>query len=302
MDVAQVFGVLDQTLELKAFSGPAFEFEYVYERLQVRSIRSFWVGQVDPEENMSRIGTVVKNVNVQHMSMDIYDLHLHDCPDPDELGSIAPAFLNELEQNTHITSSCPTRKCSPFVHREGHCAFGCPEETVSRGNHWLPGVETEYFDRSFEKWYYAARIVAIGRRNAELERRVHAAVFRLLPFLRMILHVNGTSPRLPVEVLEHIGSFLGSDVLCKSQMARLRELATSREESRRVARVLREVGLRRSGCSTGSSGGSRDMKRPRRSWGTTTLRGLRLMIWRLCCDSSLSSLSPGRGRTAMASL
>ncbi len=159
----------------------------------------------------------------------------------------ASAFLAALEHNFCITSTCSSRQCSSFTKRKERCRPGnpgnlyCPEEALSitRG---LPLFPRQNFRHQFQRWYYNVRVVAMVRRNAELQRRVHAAVFRLLSYLSITQNATGIG-RLPVEIMDLVGSFVGG-VLTDDQVARVRKLAADMDESKRIHNLLQEDGAR----------------------------------------------------------
>ncbi|BEI83831.1 hypothetical protein CcaverHIS002_0404350 [Cutaneotrichosporon cavernicola] len=108
----------------------------------------------------------------------------------------------------------------------------------------LDNIDHPYFLPNVDAWYNNARIAAIVWRNAELQRRVNSAVFHLLPFLRVTLNATGGQGRLPPEVMDRIADFVPNGVLSMDQVKRLREHATDREESRRVAQALKAGGTK----------------------------------------------------------
>jgi hypothetical protein len=251
-----IFTILNQASELQYYH--SLEHPRAVSKhevlLQVRGIRTLDAGHVHVGWTMPKVAALAANLYIQRLSMQIngslsddraasYSSDDEAGPSEDKRKPVMPAFLDAIEHNMCVTSTCPTGRCSPFA-RPQQCTpagVSCPAGDVAIYRRLLPGDERDDFTELFQEWYYSARIVAVARRNAELERRVHTAVLRLLPFLRVTLNATGGG-RLPPEVMDHVADCLASGVLSREQMARLRAHATNRDESRRVAQALADGG------------------------------------------------------------
>lgn len=113
----------------------------------------------------------------------------------------------------------------------------------------------EYFAHAFKSWLFKSRLYAIAERNHILRLRVQEAVFRTLPFLRIV--TRAAKPiALPNEVVFNIAQCLSGGCLTRGQLIRLIQHASDPEASHRVAALLCE----------GAAFGEANRKRLRDEW------------------------------------